>query len=244
MNKTVKHLLFLPVLALGACASKSDFTVVQNDVIKLKTEAETIKSQSAVSYADVQQIRDDVARLRGSIEESDNRNSNTFSRLGVEDSLLVHQVGNIESRLVRIEQYLGLAKEPDKKDAGKATAAQNDAALLKAGTDKLGAKNYAAAREDFKSLLQKYPKSTLVSDAQFQIAESYFNDQWYEKAILEYQVVIAKYKKSQKRPSALYKQARAFELIGDKANAKARYKDLMSVYPASSEAALAKKRVK
>lgn len=40
-------LLLLPVFVLNACASKSEFVVVADDVKKLKTETETVRSQSA-----------------------------------------------------------------------------------------------------------------------------------------------------------------------------------------------------
>ncbi len=261
MNKKIKPFFCLPVLMLVACASKQDLNVVEYDVRKLKTESETIKSQTAVSYADVQQVREDILRLQGSIEEISHKASETarsndksFSRLATEDSLLVHQFGDLDSRLLKIEQYLGLGKEevssppllPDQKSPVKDTVAGTltDAALLNGGMEKLGKNNYAEARESFGLLLKNYPKSDLADDAQFFIAESYFNEKWYEKAILEYQVVISKYAKSNKRSAALYKQARSFEIIGDLASAKARYKDLVNAYPASFEAGLAKKKLR
>ena len=118
MNKKIKPFFYLPVFVLGACASKQDLNVVEYDVRKLKTESETIKSQTAVSYADVQQVREDVLRLQGTIEEVSHKasevarnNDKSFSRLGTEDSLLVHQIGDLDARLLKIEQYLGIGKE-------------------------------------------------------------------------------------------------------------------------------------
>lgn len=260
MNKKIKPFFYLPVIALAACASKQDLNVVAYDVQKLRTDSEAIKSQTAVSYADLQQVRENVVQLQGSIEEMQHKASETarshdksFSRLGTVDSLLVHQVGDIDTRLLKIEQYLGLGKEasssimPGQKDSvrvDKTAGAQSDALFLNRGIESLEQNNYAAARENFQKLLQTYPKSHLVDSAQFFIAESYFSEKWYEKAILEYQVVISKYTKSKKRPAALYKQARSFEIIGDITNAKARYKDLVNDYPNSSEAGLAKKKLR
>ncbi|NTV08909.1 MAG: tol-pal system protein YbgF, partial [Chlorobium limicola] len=100
-------LLLLPVFVLNACASKSEFVVVADDVKKLKTETETVRSQSAASYSDVQQVRDEIAQLKGRFDEMDYKNQQTFGRLGLEDSLLVHKLDNIDTRLLRIEQLLG-----------------------------------------------------------------------------------------------------------------------------------------
>ena len=247
--KSVLFFLF-PVVALGGCASKSDLVVVSDDVRKLRTESETIKSQSAASYSDVQQVRDEVAQLQGKLDEMGYRNRQTFGRLGLEDSLLVQKMDNIDTRLGRIEQQLGLGSQKPVAPKGSAVAAgsvpasaSTDSALLNDGVQKLSKNSYASARESFTSLMQTYPKSSLFDDAQFYIAESYFSEKWYEKAVLEYQVVIAKYTKSNKRPTALYKQGLAFEQLGDQVNAKARFRDLLNVYPASPEAAMAKKKL-
>ena len=252
----VKPLLFLPLFILGSCASKNDFFVVQDDVRKLKTEAETIKSQSAVSYADIQQVRDEVTRLRGTLEESEHKNNNSFSRLTEDDSLLVAQVGSIESRLQKLEQnYATLAQELKKKEVlplpppvpqpvEQPAPLVSDVVLLNVGSEKLSQHNDAVARESFSALLKNYPKSPLLDQAQFLLAESFFDEKKYENAILEYQVVIAKYTNSLKRPAALYKQGLAFELIGDSVNAKARFKDLLAIYGKTPEAALAKKKLK
>ncbi|MFZ4524889.1 MAG: tol-pal system protein YbgF [Chlorobium sp.] len=262
MNKKIKPFFYLPVFALASCASKQDLNVVEYDVRKLKTESETIKSQSAVSYADIQQVRDDVLRLQGRLEEMTHKatesarsNEKSFSHLGTQDSLLLHRAGDLDARLLKIEQYLGLGKEADQppvllsrqKDSVKVDTASGtltDAALLNAGMEKLKQNSYGAARESFSALLRAYPKSELAADAQFFIAESYFGEKWYEKAILEYQVVISRYTKSQKRPAALYKQARSFEITGDATSAKLRYTNLVNVYPKSVEAGLAKKKLR
>ena len=244
MHKKIKPFLFFPVLALSACASTQDLLVVEDNVRKLKTESETIKTQSAVSYSDVQQVRDDVSRLQGSIEEISHNNRQTFGRLGMEDSLLVHKVDELELRLQKIEQSIASAKQENLSSSPPLPSVPlTDAALLSDGEEKLNKKSYPAARESFTLLLQRKPASALDDEAQFYVAESYFGEKWYEKAILEYQVVISKYTKSSKRPAALYKQALSFELTGDAVNAKARYRDLVNIYPASSQAALARKKL-
>ena len=243
MNSKFKPFLFLPLIVLSACASKQDLVVVADDLRKLKTDSETIKVQSAGSYSDIQQVRDEVARLQGSIEEREFKSKQAFGRLGVEDSLLVHKVDDLESRLQRVEEYLGLTRKEDVVAVATPAETLNDVGLLNDGLDKFSKKNYTSARESFSTLLKSYPKSQLADNAQFQIAESYFNEKKYEDAILEYQKVIEKYTKSSKRPTSLYKQAISWEKIGQVANAKARFKSLVDVYPASPEAKLASKKL-
>jgi len=242
--------LFLcPLLVLNACASKSELVVVADDVKRLKSDTETVRSQSAASYSDVQLVRDEVAQLKGNVDEMAYRNKQTFGRLGLEDSLIVHKLDAIETRLSRLEQQLGSVPAKSASQASGASGVssrpvvQTATALLGEGIQKLESGSYTSARESFVSLLQNHPSSDLVDDAQFYIAESYYAEKWYEKAVLEYQTVIARYTKSNKRPAALYKQALAFEQLGDTVNAKARFRDVMNVYPSSAEAAQAKKKL-
>ena len=236
-----------------SAALASQMQMLRDEIQKMKSDSETGKVQTAASYADIQQIRDEVFRLQGSFEGGTHKNSEAFRRLGVEDSLLVYKADDLESRLQKIEQFFaGFSKSENqasgiplkKNDAtsGKTSERLNEKALYDDGMEKLGKQGYVASRECFSTLLKSYPKSEFADKAQFQLAESYFGEKKYENAILEYQVVIAKYLKSSKRPAALYKQALSFEKIGDPVNAKARYKDLLKVYPNSPEAGLAKKR--
>ena len=264
----VRKILLFPCLLLSACATHSDMVYVQGEVSKLKQDSEAIKTQSAGSYSEITQYREELASVKGGLEELRHDYSASQKRLDVEDSLMVRKSDAFEARLAKIEQYLGLSETPALPKApeavvaadstkGKAPAVPAPAVkaekpaipaatgeeLLKEGVAKLKKSDNAGARDSFTAFMAKNPKSPMVADAQFYVAESYFNEKWYEKAILEYQVVIAKYTKSARRAAALYKQAVSFEKIGDAANAKARFKDVVSVYPKSPEAALAKKKL-
>lgn len=277
MNTKIKPFVFLPFLVLSACASKQDLVLFNDDLRKLKNDSEAIKTQSegslteiqqlradiqtlrsevdviraqsASSYSDAQQIRDDVFRLQGSFEGSLHKSSEAFKRLGMEDSLLVYKADDLEVRLQKLEQLSRLGN-PESQPGGTVQIKGksllplplDDVALLRDGSEKLAQQNYVSARESFSALLKNYPKSELTDKAQFQLAESYFGEKKYENAILAYQVVIAKYIKSSNRPAALYKQARSFQKIGDTVNATARDNDLVKVYPKSPEAALVRKK--
>jgi tol-pal system protein YbgF len=288
-----RSLLFLPVVLLSACASQSDMSYVQGQVSQLKQESQVIKQQSAGSYSEITQYREEIATLQGKIDELHHDYRVSMKRLDMEDSLQVSKSNELESRIARLEQYLGLdissagksqatvvlpppkpvpgtsqasstpaaapsnapgqvksSASPDSpsssqvQKASAATASSPDGAdQLQEGLIRMKKEDYAGARENFKAFMAGNPKSPKVADAQFYVAETYFSEKWYEKAILEYQVVIARYTKNPKRPAALYKQGLSFEKIGDKANASARYKDVISLYPSSPEAKLAKKNL-
>jgi tol-pal system protein YbgF len=98
------------------------------------------------------------------------------------------------------------------------------------------------AKKMFESLVTKYPDSDNADNAVFWIGEIYYKEQWYQKAILEYQKVIENYPDGNKAPAAYFKQALAFEKLGEKDNSQLIISELLKKFPDSKEAELAKKR--
>ncbi|MDL2275674.1 tol-pal system protein YbgF [Desulfosarcina sp. OttesenSCG-928-G10] len=120
---------------------------------------------------------------------------------------------------------------------------ETDTALYEAAKKQFDTGNRAAARKSFEAFLTRYPKSSLANNAQFWIAETYYQEKWYEKAILEYQKVIENYPSGSKRPAALLKQAYSFLNINETGNARLILKDLVAQYPSTEEGAAAQKKL-
>ena len=104
--------------------------------------------------------------------------------------------------------------------------------------------NNEKARELFEAFLKQYPDSDNADNARFWIADSYYRDKWYEKAILEYQKVVVDYAGGNKVPAAMLKQGYAFSNLGEDANAKLILKELVKKFPGSREADIAKDKLK
>ncbi len=96
----------------------------------------------------------------------------------------------------------------------------------------------------FKNFLEKYPESELADNAQYWVGESYMALKQYEQAILAFQRVIKKYPKGNKVPNAILRQALAFYEIKDKTSSKLLLKKLIKQFPKSSEAKIAKGKLK
>ncbi|HJY83065.1 MAG TPA: tetratricopeptide repeat protein, partial [Candidatus Binatia bacterium] len=79
-------------------------------------------------------------------------------------------------------------------------------------------------------------------DAQYLIGESYFDQKDYNRAILEFNDVL-KYRRGDKIPAALLRQAQAFLEIGDRTDARLILQKLINDYPNSEQAKEAKDRL-
>ena len=103
---------------------------------------------------------------------------------------------------------------------------------------------YEEAIAGFKNFLKKFPKSELADNAQYWVGESYMALKQYEQAILAFQSVIKKYPKGNKVPNAILRQALAFYEIKDKTSSRLLLKKLIKKFPKSSEAKIARGKLK
>ncbi|MDR1044878.1 MAG: tol-pal system protein YbgF [Candidatus Adiutrix sp.] len=225
---------------------------------------------SASLQRELDSLKSDVAAMREANRLADMRGGSSDSsaeinRLRGDFQRLSDNVGNLNSRLDRLEQQVGL-----KAGSGQAAGYQalneietappagrpepvspSSAAPLppapadpyENGKELFNNKDYRAAIAQFKSYLADEPKGRNADSAQYYIGESLFAERQYEEAILEYQKVVQGFPKSRQVPPSILKQGQSFEYIGDKDGAKLLYQKVIRDFPANWTAEVAKKRL-
>ena len=183
------------------------------------------------------------------------------------------KIFEISRHIIEIEKYIGLESLKDLPDQDSQDAAaksegnedistaevkgtkvddikiktkdgkENPEAIYKTAKALLDKEKYDSARLEFEKFINLFPESKNADNARFWIAETYYREKWYEKAILEYQKVIEKYSTGNKVAAALLKQGYSFAELGEKANARLILKELIKKYPASKEAGFAAKKL-
>jgi len=214
---------------------------------------EKIRSQSAELYATLDQIREDIHSLRGRVEEAEyllkSRKEN-LQPAGGEQAQRVEKIAQTtaenENRIRRIDQYLNLeaASGPAKAPAAGPLQDTSEEALYNAAKESFDIGGFSEARRKFEVFLKKHPKSSFADNAQFWIGETYYRENWHEKAILEYQKVIEGYPKGNKVQASLLKQGLAFQNLGDKSSARIILNELVKKHPQSGEAKIAFQKLK
>lgn len=237
-----------------------------------KTEDEKdqdLRGRMAGLNENLNQIREEIRYLRGGFEEKEHTLKQQLETAKETETQQGGRMGRVEEitfenkdRLSRIEQYLNL--EASKQGVSKPEPAPKseptpkptpkpEPLVKKKPTEKdiyQSAKaafdkgDIDGARQGFQDFLGKYPKSGNADNAQFWIGETYYREKWYEKAILEYQKVIENYPKGNKIQASLLKQGLAFFNLGDKTNSRLILRELVSKYPKSNEAKIAKRKLK
>lgn len=198
---------------------------------------------SAEGAANVEGVRREFQSLQGSFDAIQ------FKIQNLQDSLSRYQqdsdsrIRAIEERLDIINKQGGSPKVSFMEPAAAANVA-NEATLYQKGLSLVRDGNYTQAATSFREFLQKYPKSSFDGNAQYWLAECYYAQKDYQRAIKEYQTTISTYPKLDKIASAKLKQALAFSDLGMNNEATTFLQKLVKDHPGTPEAQKAQDRLK
>jgi len=228
-----------------------------DDLGLLKQQMDAFSQTTRENYAevkyDIQLLKDDFHRIQGQLEEvrykfgitGEERQGTLEKRL----ERLDNAISKNYEKVIALEKYMGF--EPS---VSGAPGQDNDSGVSQMQDTEDGLYGYAkklfdqgdleTSRIQFENFINKYPDSKNADNARFWVADSYYAEKWYEKAILEYQKVLENYPNSNKNAAARLKQGYAFAALGEKANARLILKELITRYPNSQEAKYAKEKLK
>jgi tol-pal system protein YbgF len=103
--------------------------------------------------------------------------------------------------------------------------------------------NYEKAIELMEQLIALRPKPELAVNARFYIADSYFREENFPQAIVEFQKVVDQHRDSEKSAEAFYRIGLAYLELNDDQNAVVFLERVVKTYPNSDSAVLARKRL-
>ncbi|TAL18722.1 tol-pal system protein YbgF [bacterium] len=217
--------------------------------------------------AKADQLEQEIKALKGKIEEDEvkRRQAAEAQQTGGVDGIKT-QIADLATRIESLSTQMaprGQAKpQPaDSKNDQKAREAATSAAapapapdqaqksaedtkkLYDTGYNLYRQGKYPEARQAFEDYLKGFPDTPLSDNAWFWIGEAFYNEGQYEKAILTYDKIVREFQKGDKIPSALLKQAFAFDALGDQLDAKILLKKLIKEHPDSEQAAVARRKL-
>jgi tol-pal system protein YbgF len=245
MNKTIKSSLaaafvaafsLLPMQSQAALFEDEEARKAILDIrarltnMQSEINAKADKSNNLDLNNQNEQLRQEIARLRGQIEILTNELSNTQKRQKDFYVDLDNRVRRLEPQKVTIDGKEVMMEQGEQK--------AYDAALahFKAG-------DYRNAGAAFYDFTRRYPESGLAPSAQYWLGNTYYAQRDYKNAITAQQVVIKNYADSPKAPDALLNIASCYMELKDKAAAKKTLETLIGQYPETPAAQTAKERL-
>lgn len=254
-------------LLTGACVPMERDLRVDQDLISLKSRLyaleqgissqgqnrETIERQvdgMARRQADLQASQDalrvELQTQRGLLDDATARRREEQETVLLTQKDTALRLGNLDSRLAKMEKELLelQAAQAAKAIEPSAPPPLTAETLYEQGRDLILNKGDAGkGRMILEEFVKTYPKSELLPNACYWVGEAYYSEKNFENAIVQFQDVIEKYPSHPKASASLYKQALAFESLGEAKKATALLKKLIENYPASDEARKAKERL-
>lgn len=272
MRITSKGLAAVSLLLLAGCASKGDVEVMQHDLDELKTryftmekdfnglksetregmdktlkeyqnEIELLRKGTADLQVSLDSAKVDMQVLAGKVDDATLQAKKPADDISLLKEDLDRRLTALEARVGNIEKN----SEDQQKKMTEAAAKQSELSpdvLYQQGLDSFKGGNTQRARELLTKFVEQHPNHELVANAHYWIGETYYTEKIYDQAILEFEKVIKNYPGKEKVPAAMLKQALAFKGLGDKKSARYVLGKLIENFPRSSEAGMAKTKLK
>ena len=264
------------LLLLSGCASQSDINALQSRIRMQEQQIAMLSNMQpaqADTWAQVQQLRQEMATVKGEIDNFNNAAAASGGLPGLVDRVNRHhqalqsigtqfamdlQLDPIANPMMptsgipatpgtpALATSVQPAVQPTQPVQQPTPAVNKDTAtvLYESGVNSFNSRKYKEALNAFTDFTETYPKNNLISNAWFWKGESNFALGQYSAAALDYEKVISQYPKSAKAPSCYLKQAISFQRIGNKDAAKVRLNELVKKFPKAAEATRAKQLLK
>jgi len=224
-------------------ATNQRVTQIQDRVSAIENQ---LKSQGLVElFSQVEQLKSDVAKLRGQIEVLIYEQEQQQKR---QRDLYV----DLDSRLRKLESGPGPAAAGGEAPVAPVApppsptpvpAASNEQRAYDVALDQFKAGSYGPAIAGFNAFVKTYPKSALAPSALYWIGNAQYAQRDFRGAIATQRQLIAAYPDSLKVPDAMLNIATAQLDLSDAAAAKRTLEDLVAKFPKSDAAIKAKQRL-
>ena len=272
MRITGKGLAAVSLLLLAGCASKGDVEVMQHDLDELKTryftmekdfnglksetregmektlkeyqkEIELLRKGTADLQVSLDSAKVDMQVLAGKVDDTALQAKKPSDDISLLKEDLDRRLTTLETRVGNMEKESGDQQKKMTEAAARQLELSPDV-LYQQGLDSFKGSNTQKARELLTKFVEQHPNHELAANAHYWIGETYYTEKIYEQAILEYEKVIKNYPGKEKVPAAMFKQALAFKGLGDTKSARYVLGKLIENFPRSSEAGMAKAKLK
>ncbi|MCB0404289.1 MAG: tetratricopeptide repeat protein [Bdellovibrionales bacterium] len=222
MERLKPYLACLIVVALfPSCKTRSDLRREE----ELKRLRAQIAEERSSSDADGQELKMEVSRLSGLIEE-----------LFQQNRALQNDLEAVNNRLKEVEAAKSAPPQPPvPKPVEKASFAGGKALFDKGA--------FSSAIEVLEAVLQSKPSLVDKKNSRYLLAEAYYANKQYGQAAIEYSQFKKSFPKDNRVAKSIYRQANCFRNLGKNKEAALFYQELLDGYPKSTYAPRARKEL-
>ncbi len=182
------------------------------------------------------QFADDLARMRGQLEEE-------AHRLEDLEKSLAQQKNDTDARFAALKGAGALQEYEAKRKADQLKRPTDKAEFMALAQQQESAGERGVARELYEEFVKKWPSDPRAADAHFRLGELWFGDKRYREAILEYGKVAQDFPRSDKAPDALFRTGESMLALNLRPDAKKLFEEVVKRYAGTTAAQRAKARL-
>lgn len=264
MSVVRRTLVLLTLAGAVACATPAQVQQVENQVALLRADnlrADSVRARQLTEIIRLQQrladslesTRRTIGAVRGDLVNDLYNVQQQLVQLqeltGQSQRRLSELRAQLEARSEQLQQQIANAQAPTPAvpaegapAAGAAVPPPSAAQMYEASLQLLRRGSASTARAGFRDLLTAHPQDERVPDALYFIGQSFAEEP--DSAASYYRQVAEAHPKSSRAPAALYNLGLVLARKKDAAGAKAAFERVVSQYPRSDEAALARDQLK
>ena len=227
---------------------------VQNVNQRIAEQTETLLKSNATLVAKVEQMEQRIENAQGTIEQTNYR----IDRLVQQITQQGHDIEALKAQLAAGAPIPNSVDTPSPGGivtpapastevlvpAPQPPVAENPIALYNAAYRDYQRANFDLAISGFREFLEQNANSDLADNAAYWIGESLFAQKKYQDAIAQFDAVVTRYPRSDKVPGSLLKKGYAYISLGERAQGIVQLQYVVHEHPNSSEAQLARQRLK
>jgi len=216
----------------------------------LSQRLETLEAKDAALvdlFRDVEQIKADIAKMRGQyevlsyeLEQAQKRQRDLYLDL---DSRLRKIEGGPGASAANADAAPGGAVSTTPPAAGRPGDFASEQRAYDVALEQFKSGSYAAAIASFQAFVRTYPKSPLAPSALYWVGNAQYAQRDFRAAIATQRQLLATYPDSQKVPDALLNVASCQIELGDAAGARRSLEEIVAKHPTSEAAGKARQRL-
>ncbi len=236
----LKALIIVVSIFLSGCSA------IDNNLLFKKNKQADEQTKLKIEK---KEIPNDERKVLEGIEESLENITSNITKLSLENiktlENLFSKVNNLEAEVARLQLALASQEEIDKKVLNQSNSPnQLGREDYQAAFELLKEGNYETARNSFITFIELYQNSEFIDDAKYWLAETYYAQRAYKKALEEFEKIQKEFPDSGKMPETILKSGFCYFELGDIDQAKRLLNLVTKEYPNTSVSRLASQKLK
>jgi tol-pal system protein YbgF len=234
--------VFLALSTAAACATKSDIRMLQDDIGELRVRQDSLIRETQrqtrlvldtlrTSFAVQQDVRGETSHRFAQLEQ----NLGRLEEIINQTQLLIAQLND------RLDRQTAIS--PGLSPGGPVSTGEAEV-MYTTALQKMSEGSYATARAAFEQIVEQYPNDPRAPDAQFQLAETYVQEQNFDRAVEALEKLERQWSRSARAPEALLRAGVIEQDRNQRSRARQFYQQVNQRYPGSEAAREATRRLR